>query len=419
MKWAVVVLSAMLAYGQDAKKADAPKDQEQEELNTALAEAGNSGVDFIRALEKHLQKYPKSPQKAAIDRAIVKAAIELKDDKRIVEYGERVLITDPSDLKLLDSVLRSMLRSDDQDTARKALGYAVHYQEEIEKISKQPAPGRYSEAQWKDEIDKGIARALVYQARATGNLGKWPEAAELAKKSWDTYPAAVAAREEGRWLAKMGKNIEAVQAIADAFTVEDASNTETDRGKDRMKMGELYQKATGSEKGLGDLILQSYDRTRAMLSERAAKLRAADPNLQAAKVTDFTLVGVDGGKLPIASLHGKTVILDFWATWCGPCRVQHPLYEKVEERFKDNPNVVFLAVATDEDKELVAPFLKERNWDAKRVYYEAGIARLLDISSIPTTLILDKNGNIASRMNGFVPERFVELLTERIREALK
>ena len=53
------------------------------------------------------------------------------------------------------------------------------------------------------------------------------------------------------------------------------------------------------------------------------------------------------------------------------------------------------------------------------MFYEAGLARMLDISSIPTTLIVDKNGNIASRMNGFTPERFVDLLTARIDELLK
>ncbi len=184
-------------------------------------------------------------------------------------------------------------------------------------------------------------------------------------------------------------------------------------------MGELYRQATGSEKGLGDLILKAYDYTSSTMGERVAKLKAADPNLKASKVGDFTLDGIGGSKLALASLHGKTVILDFWATWCGPCRAQHPLYAQVEERFKGNSNVVFLAVATDEERELVAPFLKEQKWNAENVFFEAGISRLLDISSIPTTIILDKNGNIASRMNGFTPERFVDLLTERINETLK
>jgi thiol-disulfide isomerase/thioredoxin/plasmid stabilization system protein ParE len=420
MKLFATLLFCSLAWGQDAAAPEPKKvDLEQQELNQAIAEAGNSNVDFTRALENHLKKYPNSTQKVAIERALVKAAIEAKDDKRIIQYGELALAQPPMDLQVTDQLLRSLLRSDGKEVAVKALVYAAKYLAEIERIGKTPAGGRFSEAQWKDEIEKGKARAYVYEARATGNQDKFAEAVELARKSWEMYPNAAAGREIGRWYAKLGMNMEAVQSIADAFTIADPLATETERGRDRIRMGELYQKATGGEKGLGDVILLAYDRTHALMSERAAKLKAADPNLQASKITDFTLEAIAGGKLSLASLHGKTVVMDFWATWCGPCKVQHPLYDKVQQSFKDNHDVVFLAVSTDEDRELVAPVLKERKWSTENVFYEAGIATLLDISSIPTCIIVDKNGNIASRMNGFAPERFVDLLTERINAAMK
>jgi thioredoxin-related protein len=53
------------------------------------------------------------------------------------------------------------------------------------------------------------------------------------------------------------------------------------------------------------------------------------------------------------------------------------------------------------------------------VYFEDGLTRKLEISSIPTTLVVNRHGEIISRMNGFVPERFVDMLSERIEEALK
>ena len=148
------------------------------------------------------------------------------------------------------------------------------------------------------------------------------------------------------------------------------------------------------------------------------RLKSKDPNVQAANILDFTLPAVTGESLPLASLRGKTIVLDFWATWCGPCRAQHPLYEKVKERFRDDANVVFLSIDTDEDHSLVAPFLKAANWTQK-VYFEAGMSRALQISSIPTTIIVDPNGQLASRMNGYMPDRFVDLLTERIRATAK
>ena len=64
------------------------------------------------------------------------------------------------------------------------------------------------------------------------------------------------------------------------------------------------------------------------------------------------------------------------------------------------------------------PFLKESQW-TNAVYFEDGLARLLQITSIPTTIIVDRRGEIASRMNGYDPGRFVDLLSERIQQTLK
>ena len=118
----------------------------------------------------------------------------------------------------------------------------------------------------------------------------------------------------------------------------------------------------------------------------------------------------------LSSLKGKTVVMDFWATWCAPCRAQQPLIEKVKKQFENAPEVLFVAVDSDDDPSLVAPFVKEQGWKDQG-YFEAGLARQLTISSIPTVLVVDPNGQISSRMIGFIPERFEQMLTERVEEA--
>src|SRR6185295_11412784 len=110
------------------------------------------------------------------------------------------------------------------------------------------------------------------------------------------------------------------------------------------------------------------DRTSAMTAARKLKIGQADPNTQASKVLDFTLIGLQGEKLELASLQGKAVVFDFWATWCGPCRAQHPLYEQVKQRYRFSDDVVFLSVDTDEDHSLVTPFLKSQKW-SQAVYF--------------------------------------------------
>jgi len=420
---AAALLFAMLAWAQNAPAPAAPPAEpaagEAQDLSQAIAEAGNSPVDFARALERHLAKYPNSTRRNEIERALVKAAIESKDDKRVIEYGERVLAREPNDAQILDKVVRALLATDARDTSERALKYAKQLEEQLRQTRSQPAPGHISEAQWHEEIDKGLGRVLACEARATGNLGKIDEAIALARQGYEIYPSAESAREIARWLVRTGKDREALAPYADAFTIADIRNTDTDRAKDRGQLGDIYRKIYGSEKGLGDIILEAYDRTSGLLAARRLRLRQNDPNAQAGNVLDFTISAVDGAKLPIASLKGKAVVFDFWATWCGPCRMQHPLYEQVKQRFHDSPDVVFLSIATDDERELVAPFLKENNWSPQSVYFEDGLSRVLAITSIPTTIVLDRHGEVVSRMNGFLPERFVDMLTDRIKDALK
>jgi thiol-disulfide isomerase/thioredoxin len=165
------------------------------------------------------------------------------------------------------------------------------------------------------------------------------------------------------------------------------------------------------------VILQSYDRTFSELAARRERIQQADPNAQLKDPLEFTLSDVSGGKLQLATLKGKVIVMDFWATWCGPCRAQHPLYEEAKKRFKDRADVVFLSIDTDEDRSLVKPFLEQYNWTQK-VYFDDGLAQLIQASSIPMTMIFNKKGELFSRMNGFIPERFVDMLSDRIREAL-
>jgi len=422
MKFLIALLISVSCWAQQAAPAGSGRpalSPESQELTQALAEANNSPVEVIHALEKHLAKYPNSPQKSDIERVIVKAAIETKDQKRLVEYGERVLKREPNDMQVLDKVIRALLSTDDKDTSERALKYSLHYQELLGGMRKEPPPGHMSQTQWQDSVDQGQGRAYACQARATGNLGRIDEAIALARRGYEIYPSAESARELGRWLARAGKNQEAIVPYAEAFAIPDPRNSDGDRAKDRAQLGEIYRKVYGSEKGLGDVVLEAYDNTSGLLSARRLRLREDDPNSLATNIMDFTLSGLDGRKLTLASLKGKAIVFAFWATWCGPCRAQHPEYEQVIQRFHDTPDVVFLSINTDEDRDLVAPFLKEQHWDQQNEYFEDGLSRVLAIRSIPTTIIVDKHGEIVNRMNGFLPGHFVDMLSDRVRDALK
>jgi thiol-disulfide isomerase/thioredoxin len=421
MRFAVLFFACFLSYGQtaDPVAAQLAAEAEQKELGQALAEAAGSPTDFVRALERHLAKYPASAQRPQIEKALAKSALDSNDRTRTLLYGERVLNAEPKldDLALIDRVTRYLLDSDDAEAARKALVYAKRYESQVEEKRSRAAEGHMSEGQWDEEVNRGKSRALVLQARATGNTGAIENAAKIARTAWETLPNAEAARELARWLSKLNRNAEAVEYYANAFAIEDGRSTEADRARDRVHLNELWVKLNGSEKGLGDSILVAYDRMAALRKSRLEKLRKRDPNVGMTELIDFTIPNIDGtGSLALASLKGKAVVLDFWATWCGPCRVQHPLIENVKKRFAEDNNVVFLSVDADDDHAVVPGFVAGMKWDHK-VYYDAGLMSMLKISSIPTIMILDTSGRIASRMMGFIPERFEDMLAERIQDA--
>lgn len=421
---AVVVFCGILcgwtAQAQPAEPpvAAGPSINEQQDLMQALSE-NTSPVDLIRALEAHLSKYPNSVQRADVERALAKAAVQSNDLPRIAKYGESAVATSADDYLLLDRLAYAFLMLSDDDAARrqeyaaKAYKYARLFEDLVDKM---PVATGKDAARRQDEQERALGRALIYQARAR-TIQNDKDALRLVARAFSAYPGEESAREWAEVLLHMGQQAEAIEHLAEAFVIPDPYTTDDKRQGDRQLLGELYSKLHGSEKGLGDLILAAYDRVSTTVETRRKKLLALDPNSSLADPMEFTVTGLDGKKLPLASLKGKLVIMDFWATWCVPCRVQHPLYETLRERFGARGDVVFLEMNSDEDRTVVEPFLTDQKWD-KTVYFEDGLARLLNVMNIPSTILIDKSGRVASRMDGFDPSTFVEQMTSRIQTIL-
>ena len=381
----------------------------------AVNEANNSSLDLLRSLEAYLQKYPDTVQRPDIEVALAKAAIDIKDYELTIKYGESALKRNGDDVFLLDRVAQALLATGGPENAKKAIGYSHKLEELIDGMGQ--ASGTDA-AQHQEDRDRAMARMMLVQSRGQAVLGQNAEAEQLAARSYATYPAEETARVWAESLTRLGREQEAVTHLAEAFAIPDAHVVDADRQTDRQRLGELYRKLhEGSEKGLGDVILEAYDRTSALTNARHLKLMALDPNAAATGPGEFTISALDGNKLKMSSLAGKVVVLDFWATWCGPCRAQHPLYEEVKKHYGERNDLLFLALDTDDDHSVVKPFLDENMWD-KIVYFDDGLAKLLQVQQIPTTVLLDKRGKVASRMNGFLPDTFVSLLISRIDAAL-
>jgi thiol-disulfide isomerase/thioredoxin len=419
MKWALALATTCalaLAQQPPSTPADA-SEAEKAEIGRGLAEANNSPVEILHVVATHLERYPNSVYRPELEHRAAEAAISLHDDALVVRYGEMSLARIPDDMKLLPAVTRSLLALDSRETVERALKYARHAEDLARQYRKGANPPNVSPVEWRNQTDRALGRALTDDARATGILGHPQEALATAQRAFETFPNADSASEVAFWFERTGKLLDAARALADAFTIPDAQATDAERAHDRQRMAELYRKAKGSDKHLGDLTLEAYDRNVALLQARDLHLHQDEPNSGLTDPMAFTLSTLGGTKLEIASLKGKVLVLDIWATWCVPCREQHPLYEQVKERFRDNPAVVFLSINADSDHEPVKSFVSALHWEGP-IYFEDGLLRVFAVENMPTTLVLDRQGKVFTRMNGYVKEHFADLLTDRIREAL-
>lgn len=416
------LLAAQLALGGVAAQqsqelpaagATAGNEAERRDLIVAMQQSAGSRIDYIRALEQHLKRYPSSPYREKIVRSLFQASKDLGDQRRIALYGEQILTKDSDNVAVLASVGTALNSFEETAAAQRALEVGQRLEKEIRSRAAAQAAKREATSistQQRLEQAHSLGLALLIQSDAYGIEGKTSDAIGLAEQAFEAFPSAEAARSLGRWQAVAGHNDAAVRAYADAFALEDSAGHHAD---DRRRLTELYLQDHKSTRGLGDIVLAEYDRITALQQ----KLDPQSVSSGAGEISTAALVDLTGKKLPLNSLKGKVVVMDFWATWCRPCRVQHPLFEQVKQSFKDDSRVVFLEVASGEDADTVAPFLQRQSWSTN-VYLDDGLARRLNIDSIPTTLLLSPDTQIYSEMVGFRPETFVTLLTSRIQSAL-
>lgn len=129
--------------------------------------------------------------------------------------------------------------------------------------------------------------------------------------------------------------------------------------------------------------------------DKAAKDRKAAP--------DFTLTDHTGKAVKLSDFKGKVVLLNFWATWCGPCKVEIPWFIEFQQTYKDR-DLVVLGVSFDDDGwKSVKPYMDEKKINYRIVIGNDDVAaKYGGVESLPETLLIDKSGRIATKHVGLV-----------------
>jgi peroxiredoxin len=119
------------------------------------------------------------------------------------------------------------------------------------------------------------------------------------------------------------------------------------------------------------------------------------------KASDFTLKDIDGNNVSLSSFKGRVVMLNFWATWCPPCRAEMPTMNRLNDLLK-NRGLIILAVSTDRSVADVKDFLKKNPVNfIVLVDYNLTVSRsLYKVFMMPTTFLIDKRGVIVEKYFG-------------------
>lgn len=399
------------APGKSAEAAKAPPSTE--ELQQAISSAGNDRAALVRNLEAFLAKYPESPQRPQIYRALVEACLQLRDTTRAGDYAERIVALTPDDMSITLVAIQLLQRNGDEAGLRRAINYAGRVLTFVDSTVMDEKSPQMSPEEWQKAKAKDRSSVLLLRGQLYLKLKDNAAAQKDFEASYAALASAGAAEKLGE-VAEMNKDLAAAtRQYAHAFALADGENNSVTRREIRQKIGNVWRLAHGSEEGLGEYLLHSFDQV-----TQAATRPAVKKNADARDVFEFTVrKAPDGTPYPLAGTKGEVVVVSFWATWCGPCRALEPQFERVAAQFKGEPHISFLEANCDEDEALVAPYLEEVK-PALPVVFADGLNRLLDVNSLPTVVVIDRGGKIAYRAQGFGDDAFERELTAAARHAL-
>ncbi len=352
-------------------------------------------LENARAFEDYLEKYPESPLTgmAAIYVAHYYAS---KDWNAARAYYERAIEADslehrPYNYFAYDCAVEGVDLADGEQAIQNAIGM-VSYNYYRKRFS------HLSFERRKKVMTRDLAELYDTYGWIRFKQTKYGDAAALIEKAVEL-------------LGEESVNSEILEHLGQSYEKADKLDEAVD----------VYMKILRTDPANRDLRKRALN----LFVERGGSKKEFDSILSVAtapkerglSAPDFTVRDIEEKEINLSSLRGKIVVINFWATWCGPCRKEIPRLNDLVDSFKENHKVVFLAIS-GEKKKKIEPFVESTKFKYDVCYGGQQASRAYKVMYIPTHVIVDTEGNIYSKHIGF-KQGINQLLEEEIREALE
>ncbi len=348
-----------------------------------------------KLLEKFKNDFPESDFISAMHMYLCFAYRDRGEYTRIKEYLEQN--PEAVNWSFYNNLAWGMAEKDiELGLAAEFAAKGVELAREERESPKTEKPSYMTEREWKKQADIGLGMALDTYGFILLKLDR----------AGDALPAI----EEAVFLSK-GKNMEINERYAETLVKSgsfEKAVEEIERfireGQSTSKMEDLFMQAylqhTGNEKEASEQLAKLKKvASEKMLAELKEKMLDSP-------APDFTLVDLEGQSISLTDLKGKIVIIDFWATWCGPCLESFPGMKKVVEKYRNDESVRFLFINSwervEDWKKNATDFMTKNNYPFSVLLdTENHVITSFGVDGIPTKFVIDKKGKIRFKSVGF------------------
>jgi thiol-disulfide isomerase/thioredoxin/tetratricopeptide (TPR) repeat protein len=275
-------------------------------------------------------------------------------------------------------------------------------------------PGYIGPSEWADMCVVNVSNLWFVKGAIHGAMGRTEEAMEDLQRSVDaggnrtdenTYSTYVG------MLRTAGRSADAI-AISERAMAAGAASASV-----RSTWRELMHERGATDADIADREAELKNKAISVARERMVKEMLNQASIQG------TFTTLDGKPVSLSDWKGKVVIVDYWATWCGPCRQSFPSMQKLYEKYRTNPNVVFAIVNVwERDKQkdrptIVREFLQQNKSYTFPMYIDPTdeVVTRFGVTGIPTKFYIGKDGRIQFKEVGYLPEeQFLDVATKKI-----